>query len=57
MICLRCGSIIEFENREIERIQADVCRRKKFLLLEHTHQLRGHCATCTRAERASAPIS
>ena len=53
MICLKCGKIIEFENREIERIQAAVCRRKKFRLLEHTHQLRGHCAACTRAERAS----
>jgi Fur family ferric uptake transcriptional regulator len=55
MICLRCGKIIEFENREIERIQAAVCRRKKFHLLEHTHQLRGHCAACSHAERAGAP--
>jgi Fur family ferric uptake transcriptional regulator len=59
MICLRCGKIIEFENREIERIQAAVCRRKKFHLLEHTHQLRGHCAACSRADRAdaTAPVS
>ena len=48
MICLLCGRIIEFESREIERIQVDVCRRKRFRLLEHTHQLRGHCARCAR---------
>jgi Fur family transcriptional regulator, ferric uptake regulator len=54
MICLRCGRIIEFENREIERIQAAVCRRKKFRLLEHTHQLRGHCAGCSKSDSTSA---
>ena len=48
MICVSCGKIIEFENRTIERIQADVCRRKRFTLIEHTHQLRGHCAQCSQ---------
>jgi Fur family ferric uptake transcriptional regulator len=48
MVCLVCGKIIEFESREIERIQESVCRRKKFTLLEHTHQLRGHCEDCSR---------
>lgn len=47
MICLSCGRIIEFENREIERLQAEVCRRKHFKLVEHTHQLRGYCADCS----------
>src|SRR5262245_50569147 len=28
MICLDCGRIIEFESREIERAQEEVCRRK-----------------------------
>lgn len=53
LICLTCGKIIEFENRRIEQIQAEVCRKKKFKLVEHTHQLRGHCADCTRRERAT----
>jgi Fur family ferric uptake transcriptional regulator len=53
MICLQCGRIMEFESRLIERIQAEVCRRKKFLLLEHTHQLRGHCSRCAGASPAA----
>ena len=53
MICLRCGSIFEFENRAIERIQAAVCRRRKFRLLEHTHQLRGLCSLCSRNDRTA----
>jgi len=48
MICLKCGKIFEFESREIERLQAASCRRRRFHLLEHTHQLRGHCAECAR---------
>jgi Fur family ferric uptake transcriptional regulator len=48
MVCLVCGKIFEFESREIERIQAWVCRRRKFTLLEHTHQLRGRCEDCSR---------
>ena len=55
MVCLVCGSIFEFESREIERIQESVCRRRKFTLLEHTHQLRGHCEACSRNGGARAP--
>jgi Fur family transcriptional regulator, ferric uptake regulator len=48
MVCLVCGRIFEFESREIERLQETVCRRRGFKLLEHTHQLRGHCEDCSR---------
>jgi len=48
LICLECGRIVEFESREIERAQDEICRRKKFRMIEHTHQLRGHCADCSR---------
>lgn len=50
MVCLSCGKIIEFESREIERIQEDVCRRKKFTMTDHTHQIRGRCARCAQRE-------
>jgi len=46
MICLDCGTILEFESAEVERIQEEVCRRKKFVMTGHTHQIRGHCASC-----------
>jgi Fur family ferric uptake transcriptional regulator len=47
MICLGCGTILEFESPDVERIQEEVCRRKKFLMTGHTHQIRGYCASCT----------
>jgi Fur family ferric uptake transcriptional regulator len=59
MVCLVCGKIFEFESREIERIQESVCRRRKFTLLEHTHQLRGRCESCSRngGARPTLPLS
>ena len=46
MICLGCGTILEFESPEVERIQVEVCRRKKFVMTGHTHQIRGYCSGC-----------
>ena len=46
MICLACGRIIEFESREIERLQDEICRRKGFRMTGHMHQIRGRCRSC-----------
>jgi len=46
MICLGCGTILEFESPEVERIQEVVCRRKKFVMTGHSHQIRGYCESC-----------
>src|SRR2546422_4650473 len=50
MVCLACGTIVEFESREIERLQEEVCRKKKFKMTDHTHQIRGLCSRCAREE-------
>ena len=55
MICLGCGAIVEFESRDIERLQEEVCRRKKFRMTDHTHQIRGYCERCERAGAIPAP--
>jgi Fur family transcriptional regulator, ferric uptake regulator len=54
MICLACGAIVEFESREIERLQEEICRRKGFRMTGHMHQIRGLCSTCAR-DRRPAP--
>ena len=53
MVCLGCGRIFEFESRDIERIQQDVCRRKRFTMTDHTHQIRGYCEACARPSSAA----
>lgn len=54
LVCLECGRIFEFESREIERIQEDVCRRKRFEMTDHTHQIRGYCASCAAAAASTS---
>lgn len=47
MVCVECGRIIEFESRDIERLQDEICQRKKFTMTGHTHQIRGTCESCS----------
>lgn len=54
MICVSCGRIIEFESREIERAQDDVCKKKGFTMTGHMHQIRGHCAACAARTAVAA---
>ena len=56
MICLECGRIIEFESREIERAQDEVCRRKGFTMTGHMHQIRGLCSGCSARTRKRAGV-
>jgi Fur family ferric uptake transcriptional regulator len=54
MICLGCGQILEFESADVERIQVEVCRRKRFHMTGHTHQIRGYCESCAAADGGRA---
>jgi Fur family ferric uptake transcriptional regulator len=49
LICVQCGAIEEFEDREIEALQEAVARRHGFALSSHRHELYGVCAGCQRA--------
>lgn len=46
MICLRCGRIVEFIDREIEALQEKAARQKEFRVLSHTLKLFGLCKAC-----------
>src|SRR5215470_14341689 len=48
LICLQCGSIIEFENDRIEDLQERVCRKYRFKLVHHKMELYGYCEKCAR---------
>ncbi len=51
MICEQCGTILEFTDETIERLQDEITRQHGFLLLRHKHELYGLCAGCQ--EKAS----
>jgi Fur family ferric uptake transcriptional regulator len=56
LICVDCGSITEFVQEQIEKLQEEICRKHAFKPLSHTLQIQGVCKNClktrTGAERS-----
>lgn len=48
LICIRCGTIVEFMNPQIEEIQKDVADKFNYKLVKHVHQLFGLCKQCRK---------
>jgi len=46
LVCTRCGAIMEFENKTIEKLQAEVARNHGFTITNHKLELYGICAKC-----------
>ena len=49
LVCVKCGKIVEFENDSIERLQKKVAEGQGFELIDHRHELYGHCKECRDA--------
>jgi Fur family ferric uptake transcriptional regulator len=54
MICIECGTILEFLSPEIERLQDEIADAYGFVIESHRHQIFGHCQKCNRAKTAAA---
>ena len=54
LICTRCGTIIEFENDQIERMQDAVAKRHGFKVTSHKMELYGLCKSCQKSLEQSA---
>ena len=58
MVCTRCGTIIEFENSRVERLQDDACAQYGFVPIYHSFQIFGVCLDCRSngtTKHSSAP--
>ena len=56
LICTTCGSVIEFNDPEIEQRQLEICARKRFTPTFHNLQILGICEACARkGELPDAP--
>ena len=51
LICERCGTIVEFEEQQIEALQEAVAGRLGFRFTGHKMELYGVCRDCQRRER------
>ncbi len=49
LICVSCGTIIEFEEPKIERLQEEIAHRYGFKVTSHKHEMYGMCAKCVAA--------
>src|SRR5437764_13611000 len=56
LVCTACGSVIEFNDPELEQRQLEICARKKFTPTFHNLQILGICASCHRkGEQPASP--
>jgi len=54
LICDFCGRVIEFFEPRIESLQDEVAAHHGFVLLSHSHQMRGICRGCRPRAKAAA---
>lgn len=48
MRCIRCGKVFEFHEKETEKIQKAICKRRNFKMVGHVHVLIGYCEKCQK---------
>lgn len=51
MICIECGTILEFLSAEIERLQDEIADAYGFQIESHRHQIFGLCQKCRRSKK------
>jgi Fur family ferric uptake transcriptional regulator len=51
LICTSCGSITEFEEPKIEKLQDVIAARHNFRVTSHRHEMYGVCGACQAPER------
>jgi Fur family ferric uptake transcriptional regulator len=48
LICLDCGSIIEFEDPKLERMQEKIAADFGFSIVDHKMEFYGYCKDCNK---------
>jgi len=57
LICTQCSSIVEFEDRQIESLQAAVAKQHGFFILSHKMEIYGLCKDCRPRDAAAWELS
>jgi len=53
LICVRCGTIVEFEDEDIEARQDAIASRHGYIVQSHKHEIYGLCPTCQKGREAA----
>ncbi|MDH5476781.1 MAG: transcriptional repressor [Nitrospinota bacterium] len=51
IVCVSCGHVEEFENRQIEELQKQEADRHHFKMLDHKFEIYGICKECQEKEQ------
>ncbi|KLU62876.1 ferric uptake regulation protein [Peptococcaceae bacterium CEB3] len=46
LICLRCGSVSEFDDDLLESLETMIAKRNKFKVVDHVLKFYGYCSRC-----------
>jgi len=57
LICTKCGTITEFADETIERLQLEVAARYGFHMLQHRMDIYGLCSDCLSQRRLLMPLT
>jgi Fur family ferric uptake transcriptional regulator len=53
LICVECGSIVEFEEPRIEELQEEVAKSLGYILKSHKHEMYGVCPACQAKKKGN----
>jgi len=57
LICLRCGTVVEFENAKLERLKAQIAEEHGFQHAHHRLEIYGVCGKCQQRDAVARPVS
>ncbi len=57
LICTKCGKILEFQDPEIEQLQAQIASRYGFQMLQHKMEIYGLCSDCIAKRKPLMPLA
>jgi Fur family ferric uptake transcriptional regulator len=46
LVCLKCGTVIEFSNNELEAVELELAQKYDFEVIGHRMKLFGYCRQC-----------
>lgn len=46
LVCIKCGRVIEFEDKKIEELQKNIAQKNDFQMIRHSLEVYGYCNRC-----------
>ena len=51
LVCIHCGTVVEFVNQEIEQLQNSIAKQAGFEMTDHYLYIYGVCGPCSEQEK------